>query len=114
MSNAGDALPADAPDGQLHDDSYTTRQSDPVPVQKDDANVEDPINPEQADSEEQLGAFDIGFSYRTAAAQSELAHYTDYFAERDEKDAIDESNILDERTRGAKPAGTYAEPPDEV
>jgi hypothetical protein len=35
-------------------------------------------------------------------------------AERDEKEAIDESNILDERTRGAaKEAGTYAEPGDD-
>ena len=33
---------------------------------------------------------------------------------RDEKDAIDQDNILDERTRGAtKEAGTYAEPGDE-
>lgn len=35
-------------------------------------------------------------------------------AEKDEKDAIDSSNILDERTRGAaKEAGGYAEPGDE-
>lgn len=34
--------------------------------------------------------------------------------ERDEKDAIDESNILDERTRGAaKEQGSYAEPGDD-
>ena len=33
---------------------------------------------------------------------------------RDDKDAIDESNIIDSRTRGAtKQAGTYAEPGDE-
>ena len=33
---------------------------------------------------------------------------------RDEKDAIDSSNILDERTRHAtKKAGTYTEPGDE-
>lgn len=32
----------------------------------------------------------------------------------DEKAAMDESNILDERTRGAaKPDGSYAEPGDE-
>jgi hypothetical protein len=34
-------------------------------------------------------------------------------AERDDRDAIDESNIIDERTRGAKPQGTYQEPGDE-
>ena len=34
--------------------------------------------------------------------------------ERDEKDAIDKSNIIDERTRGAaQPGGTYQEPGDE-
>lgn len=33
---------------------------------------------------------------------------------QDEKDAIDRSNIMDSRTRGAaKKAGTYAEPGDE-
>ncbi|KAF1365476.1 hypothetical protein EJ07DRAFT_96312, partial [Lizonia empirigonia] len=34
--------------------------------------------------------------------------------ERDEKDAIDQDNILDERTRGAtKKSGTYTEPGDD-
>jgi hypothetical protein len=33
------------------------------------------------------------------------------FTERDDKDAIDQSNILDERTRGA--VKSYAEPGDE-
>ena len=31
---------------------------------------------------------------------------------RDDNEAIDKSNILDERTRGAKPMGTYKEPGD--
>lgn len=31
----------------------------------------------------------------------------------DEKDAIDENNIIDEKTRGAAPKGGYAEPGDE-
>lgn len=35
-------------------------------------------------------------------------------AEKDDKDAIDKSNILNERTRGGKPSkGTMAEPGDE-
>jgi hypothetical protein len=34
-------------------------------------------------------------------------------AARDDKDAIDEDNVIDERTRGAKPAGSYREPGDE-
>ncbi|PQE22117.1 histone chaperone CHZ domain-containing protein [Rutstroemia sp. NJR-2017a BBW] len=34
--------------------------------------------------------------------------------ERDEKDAIDKSNIIEEKTRGnTKPAGTYQAPGDE-
>lgn len=32
---------------------------------------------------------------------------------RDDADAIDQSNIIDGRTRGAKPSGGYAEPGDE-
>jgi hypothetical protein len=35
-------------------------------------------------------------------------------SERDEKDAIDKSNIIEEKTRGnTKPAGTYQAPGDE-
>ena len=33
--------------------------------------------------------------------------------EQDEKDAIDPSNTVENRTRGAKPSGGYAEPGDE-
>lgn len=33
-------------------------------------------------------------------------------AERDDKEAIDKSNIVEERTRGAKPTGQYREPSD--
>ncbi|KAK6335430.1 hypothetical protein TWF696_002207 [Orbilia brochopaga] len=32
---------------------------------------------------------------------------------RDDEEAIDESNIIDSRTRGAKPRNTYREPGDE-
>jgi hypothetical protein len=32
---------------------------------------------------------------------------------RDDNEAIDQSNIIDGRTRGAKPAGGYGEPGDE-
>ena len=31
---------------------------------------------------------------------------------QDENEAIDKSNIVKDRTRGAKPAGTYKEPSD--
>lgn len=34
-------------------------------------------------------------------------------AEKDDSDAIDQSNIVEGRTRGAKPSEGYAEPGDE-
>lgn len=37
---------------------------------------------------------------------------TSYVA-RDDKEAIDEDNIVEGRTRGAKPSGEYREPGDE-
>ncbi|MCJ1462197.1 hypothetical protein MMC07_000797 [Pseudocyphellaria aurata] len=71
------------------DNDYASRTGqDQIPVQKDEAPVTDPIDPATADSDETLA--------------------------RDEADAIDESNIIEGgRTRGAKPAGGYAEPGDE-
>ncbi|KAJ4305261.1 hypothetical protein N0V90_000792 [Kalmusia sp. IMI 367209] len=78
------------PAGDAGDNDYISRtgQKDYIPVQKDEAPVEDPYNAETADSDQQL--------------------------ERDENDAIDTSNIVDSRTRGAtKEAGTYTEPGDE-
>ncbi len=38
---------------------------------------------------------------------------TNATAEQDDKEAIDKSNIIGGRTRGAKPSGGYAEPGDE-
>ncbi|KAF2199852.1 hypothetical protein GQ43DRAFT_375258 [Delitschia confertaspora ATCC 74209] len=77
---------AAGPDGVPQDDSYATEG--PIPVQKDDSPVEDAYDPATADSDKQL--------------------------ERDEAEAIDKSNIIKERTRGAaKEPGTYAEPGDE-
>lgn len=38
---------------------------------------------------------------------------TNSILEQDEKDAIDPSNTVESRTRGAKPSGGYAEPGDE-
>ncbi|KAF4306550.1 hypothetical protein GTA08_BOTSDO05566 [Botryosphaeria dothidea] len=77
------------PAGDAGDNDYASRTGQyQIPVQKDEAPVEDPIDPNTADSDEQLT--------------------------RDDKDAIDESNIISDRTRGAaKKAGTYAEPGDE-
>lgn len=45
------------PTGAVRDDSYVNRsdQSESVPVQADDKDIEDPIDAETADSDEQLG-----------------------------------------------------------
>ncbi|KAK1246429.1 hypothetical protein MKX08_000231 [Trichoderma sp. CBMAI-0020] len=72
----------------LEDDSYASQMNEPVPVQSDNKEVEDPVDASFADSDQQLA--------------------------QDDREAIDESNIMDERTRGAKPRGTYQEPGDNV
>ncbi|PVI06114.1 hypothetical protein DM02DRAFT_623426 [Periconia macrospinosa] len=79
----------DIPEGIVKDNDYATRDDkNPIPVVPDDVPVEDPYDPTTADSSKQL--------------------------ERDEKDAIDRRNIINERTRGAaKKPGTYIEPGDE-
>ncbi|KAI1097339.1 hypothetical protein F4804DRAFT_339295 [Jackrogersella minutella] len=77
-------------EGQVYDDSYTTkgrRDGGGIPVLKDDDNVEDPINSEEANSDKQL--------------------------QRDEAEAIDKNNMLKEKTRGKQPRGSYKEPTDE-
>ncbi|KAF2872155.1 hypothetical protein BDV95DRAFT_543793 [Massariosphaeria phaeospora] len=78
-----------APTGDVTDNDYASRSGQyTIPVQKDDAPIDEPYDAATADSDQQL--------------------------QRDEKDAIDSSNIIEERTRGAtKKAGTYAEPGDE-
>ncbi|KAH6616330.1 hypothetical protein C7974DRAFT_416476 [Boeremia exigua] len=77
--------------GSEQEKGYESRtgQSE-IPVLKDDIPIENTEynDREAADSDRQL--------------------------ERDEKDAIDEGNILNERTRGAtKESGTYTEPGDD-
>ncbi|KAH8681901.1 hypothetical protein BX600DRAFT_505536 [Xylariales sp. PMI_506] len=79
------------PSGEYVDDSYVSRsgnKSEPVSVVSDRERVDDPIDAETANSDRQLAS--------------------------DERDAIDESNIIDERTRGASaPEGAYREPGDD-
>ncbi|KAF9740050.1 hypothetical protein PMIN06_003872 [Paraphaeosphaeria minitans] len=77
------------PVGDAGDNDYASRTGQStIPVQRDEAPVDEPYGSGNADSDEQL--------------------------ERDEKDAIESSNIVDSRTRGAtKQAGTYAEPSDD-
>ncbi|KAI1771995.1 hypothetical protein F4818DRAFT_185238 [Hypoxylon cercidicola] len=81
----------EAPSGAVADNSYVSRpghKNEEVPVQSDQDRVEYPIDESIADSDSQLG--------------------------RDEKEAIDTSNIIGDRTRHAKPAaGTYRQPGDE-
>ncbi|KAH7188249.1 uncharacterized protein B0J16DRAFT_382130 [Fusarium flagelliforme] len=80
-----------APSASFEENSYVSRPGEkdqPIAVQADSDRVEDPIDAEEANTDAQL--------------------------ERDEKDAIDKSNIIEERTRGAtQPGGTYQEPGDE-
>ncbi|KAL7973263.1 hypothetical protein HDV63DRAFT_368155, partial [Trichoderma sp. SZMC 28014] len=76
-------------EGNIQDDSYASQMNEPVPVQSDSKDVEDPVDASFADTDQQLA--------------------------QDDKEAIDESNIMDERTRNAtKPRGTYQEPGDNV
>ncbi|KAL6876956.1 hypothetical protein J3F83DRAFT_727640 [Trichoderma novae-zelandiae] len=85
--DTNDTLGADVPEGQVQDDSYVTgSQNESVPVQRDNAPVEDPIQASSADSDRQL--------------------------DQDENEAIDKSNIIGERTRGSRPVGSYQEPSD--
>lgn len=95
-----------APTGEVSDNEYVSRQGDrqPIDVVSDEAKVEDPVDPETADSDAQLGKFSPSPAITNAYANSTL--------ERDDKEAIDKSNIVKERTRGAQPAGEYREPGD--
>lgn len=45
----------DIPDGQATDDTYVSHGESHMPVQKDEAPVQDPIDPATADTDEQLG-----------------------------------------------------------
>lgn len=92
MSSADDQYETqnDQVSGNFQDNDYasqTGQKGGPIPVQSDNADVDDPIDSATADSDEQLA--------------------------RDDKDAIDQSNVLEERTRGAKPIGGYREPGDD-
>ncbi|MCJ1451966.1 hypothetical protein MMC28_002306 [Mycoblastus sanguinarius] len=83
-----DTTSGDVPAGDSKDNDYKSRTGQQhIPVQSDDAPVADPIDPATADSDETL--------------------------QKDDSDAIDQGNIIDGRTRGAKPSGGYTEPGDE-
>ncbi|KAL8738275.1 MAG: hypothetical protein Q9181_000910 [Wetmoreana brouardii] len=76
------------PSGTKVDNDYASRTGQSqIPVQKDEAPIEDPIDPATADSDQALA--------------------------QDDAEAIDQSNTVGSRTRKAKPAGSYTEPGDE-
>jgi hypothetical protein len=97
---------SEIPQGDAVDNDYKSRtgQSE-IPVQSDEAAVEATEYDNGGDSDKQLGMLPI---LRNASSLLNIA------IERDEKDAIDQSNIIDSRTRGAaKQSGAYTEPGDE-
>lgn len=97
-----------APAGDYQDNDYVSRTGQStIPVQRDEAPVEgSPYDGETADSDQQLGTCYMASSLNVGLLT--------LCAERDEADAIDRSNIIESRTRGAtKEAGTYAEPGDD-
>lgn len=101
-----DGVTGDVPAGDSKDNDYASRSGQyQIPVQKDDLPVEDPINPATADSDETLGML------HERILGSEIL--TDRLLAKDDADAIDEKNIIGDRTRGAKPAGGYKEPGDD-
>ncbi|KAK3712913.1 hypothetical protein LTR37_006809 [Vermiconidia calcicola] len=86
-NNAQNEVPTGAvPVGDEQDNDYVSRTGQSqIPVQSDNAKVETGVT---NDSDEML--------------------------EKDDKDAIDKSNIVEGRTRGAaKASGTYQDPGDE-
>ncbi|KAF2708200.1 hypothetical protein K504DRAFT_534838 [Pleomassaria siparia CBS 279.74] len=75
MNQAFDNSKDNPATGDAIDDDYVSRPGqNEIKVQKDSAPVEDPIDPNTADSDAQLA--------------------------KDDKDAIDSSNIVEGRTRG--------------
>jgi hypothetical protein len=99
----------DIPTGEVQDNEYQSRtgQSE-IPVQSDNKAVEDPIDPDTADSDTQLGTLTHDLSFLQVTFRLTL------LLEADDKNAIDQSNVINERTRGAaKSSGTYQEPGDE-
>lgn len=104
-----DVVKGDVPAGDAKDNDYASRSGQyQIPVQKDEAPVNDPIDPATADSDETLGIVTFLPSHCLFTIV-----YTNLCIARDDAEAIDQSNIIGSRTRGAKAAGGYTEPGDE-
>lgn len=86
---------------------YSTEGGQQVPVQDDNAPIEEGVDAATADSDAQLGtSFADGDRLKNVTNDSVVS-------ERDDNEAIDKSNIVEGRTRGAKPdGGSYREPGD--
>ena len=104
-----DMTGGDVPSGDAIDNDYKSRTGQShIPVQSDEAPVSDPIDPATADSDETLGMMPLSLS-----SIHSLGTMSNGVAAKDDSDAIDQSNIIGGRTRGAKPSGGYTEPGDE-
>lgn len=107
----------DIPRGDAQDNDYVSRPGQKeagIPVLSDDAPIEDPVDAEVADSDEQLGKDPfLPLIISASAKHQAIENETNHSAARDETEAIDKSNIIEEKTRGAKPTGSYREPGDE-
>lgn len=92
------------------DNSYISRKGEPQAVVSDETKVEDPISANTADSDAQLGTSTQSRHHLNPSTRdtARLTCTTD----RDDKEAINEDNIIDKRTRGAKPQAGYQEPGD--
>ncbi|KAF1987109.1 hypothetical protein K402DRAFT_331570 [Aulographum hederae CBS 113979] len=88
MSANKEYTPDNAQDDFADNDYASRTGQNELKVEKDTDTIDSGVNPETEDSDEQLA--------------------------KDDTDAIDESNMVSGRTRGAgKPKGTYTEPGDE-
>lgn len=93
-----------------NDETYNdyTTEGGQVPVQDDNAPVEEGVDAATADSDAQLGAHSQTKRHPLIVVVANSGE-----PERDDNEAIDKSNIVEGRTRGAKPeGGSYREPGD--
>lgn len=77
----------DAPTSDISDNNYTSRTGQfQIPIQKDDAPVEDPIDSATADSDETLSMFISMFKETSECMKSQRLTFK---KARDENEAID-------------------------
>ena len=67
----------DAPTGEFQDNNYISRQGnkhEPLPVQADGDPIEDPIDGDKADTDEQLGKFNLFHPLTCPVTKFNCAH----------------------------------------